>query len=416
MITATTPYELDSNFPNLEGINRYERAVRILDHQRSIKRVNAHQYSVRSQQGIGEYVVTIKDGQYKCNCPDCIINNCECKHIIAVKEFIRRNDLARHERRNENPTADTRDWNAYTLAQKSEYELFPIYLRQLVDLIAEPERKITAHSGRKPTPLSDKVFMAVSKVASMLSSRRAFGEIADAVDSNLLPKEYSYNAVNVFLSNPENTPLLRELVRMSAYPLKNIEKSFAVDSSGFGTYQYGDWMPNKWEGVKRQHTFVKAHIICGVMSNIITDAVVTDSTVGDSKVLPQLVEGTTGRFKADEVLADAGYMSNDNYDAIQKCGAKGFIEFKDNVTGAGSPAWREAVVRFITKQEEFYKAYNKRNNVETTFNSIKTKYQEKVKSKTTNAQINELYCKIIAYNISVVIRMAHSDNIEVMFK
>jgi transposase len=48
--------------------------------------------------------------------------------------------------------------------------------------------------------------------------------------------------------------------------------------------------------------------------------------------------------------------------------------------------------------------YHKRSNVETTFSSIKKKLGETLKSKNKTAQINELLCKIIAYNITVLIQ------------
>ena len=411
VITPQTPYELNPEFPNLAGFNRMERAMAILAHPHSIKKVAPKTYTIKSQAGFVSYVVKEENDRFTCTCPDHLLNHTECKHILALKEYLKQKELDLHARRAENPRAI--DWSNYTLAQKNEGELFPIYLKQLVDLIDEPET--APRRGRKSVPLADNVFCAVSKVASQLSSRRAYKTVVDAEKANLIERQYNYNGVNIFLNREDITPLLRELLRMSAAPLAQIEDKFAIDASGFGTYQYGDWCANK-HGTKREHTFVKAHVACGVMSNIITDAVVTDSSVGDMNVLPTLVEGTAGRFDTREISADAGYASNKNYEAIQKAGAVGYIAFKGNTTGKGCPAWRDAFTRFVMNRAEFEKHYNLRNNVETVFSSIKAKYQEKLKSKNTVAQINELYCKLIAYNISVVIRMAHTDDIEVMFR
>ena len=47
--------------------------------------------------------------------------------------------------------------------------------------------------------------------------------------------------------------------------------------------------------------------------------------------------------------------------------------------------------------------YHKRSNVESTFGAIKKKFGESVKSKNRTAQENELLCKLIAYNITVLI-------------
>jgi hypothetical protein len=43
------------------------------------------------------------------------------------------------------------------------------------------------------------------------------------------------------------------------------------------------------------------------------------------------------------------------------------------------------------------------SNVETTFFAIKAKFSATLKSKNQTAQVNELLCKLIAYNITVLI-------------
>ncbi len=51
--------------------------------------------------------------------------------------------------------------------------------------------------------------------------------------------------------------------------------------------------------------------------------------------------------------------------------------------------------------------YHKRSNVESTIGAIKKKLGESLKSKNLVAQKNELLCKIIAYNITVLIQHMH---------
>ena len=59
--------------------------------------------------------------------------------------------------------------------------------------------------------------------------------------------------------------------------------------------------------------------------------------------------------------------------------------------------------------------YHKRSNVESTFGAIKQKFGETLRSKNTTAQINELLCKIIAYNITVLIHEMFEHGIVVDF-
>jgi len=70
----------------------------------------------------------------------------------------------------------------------------------------------------------------------------------------------------------------------------------------------------------------------------------------------------------------------------------------------------------ILKQEKFLQYYHKRSNVESTFAAIKKKFGETLKSKNKVAQENELLCKFIAYNLTVVIREMHELGINPDFQ
>lgn len=82
-----------------------------------------------------------------------------------------------------------------------------------------------------------------------------------------------------------------------------------------------------------------------------------------------------------------------------------YIPFKKNFSGKtrGSYLWKKAYHYFQFHKEEFLEHYHKRSNVESTFAAIKKKFGESVKSKNRIVQENELLCKIIAYNITVLI-------------
>jgi len=70
---------------------------------------------------------------------------------------------------------------------------------------------------------------------------------------------------------------------------------------------------------------------------------------------------------------------------------------------------------FQLNQEEFYQHYHKRSNAETTFYMLKTKFGDKLKSKSFIAQKNELLCKAIAHNIVMLIHETHELGINPNF-
>lgn len=94
-----------------------------------------------------------------------------------------------------------------------------------------------------------------------------------------------------------------------------------------------------------------------------------------------------------------------NLQLIDSFGGTPYIPFKKNATGRseGSALWKKTFHYFQLHKDEFMKHYHKRSNVESTFAAIKKKFGESVKSKNRIAQENELLCKIIAYNITVLI-------------
>lgn len=122
-------------------------------------------------------------------------------------------------------------------------------------------------------------------------------------------------------------------------------------------------------------------------------------------------------FDVNRVTADKGYLSRKNYDLRTTHNIEVFIPFKSNTTGKqrGSKAWFDAYYFFKTNEDEFMKRYHERSNVESTFGAIKRKFGDSLKSKNYTAQVNELYCKIIAYNITMVIQEMYLRDIDVCF-
>jgi len=134
--------------------------------------------------------------------------------------------------------------------------------------------------------------------------------------------------------------------------------------------------------------------------------IITDEHAADCTQFPELLKNTSGHFIINEVSADPAYSSRNNHDIVDELGGKPFILFKKNATGKarGSKQWNRAFHYFQLHKDEFLEHYHKRSNAESTFSAIKMKFSETLKSRNHTAQVNEMLCKIIAYNITVLIR------------
>ena len=81
-------------------------------------------------------------------------------------------------------------------------------------------------------------------------------------------------------------------------PLKTVEQDFAVDSSGMSTSNFGRWIDVRFGNAKiiDKRKWVKVHLMCGVITNIVTSVIVTDANAGDSPYLKPMTKTTTKNF------------------------------------------------------------------------------------------------------------------------
>ena len=393
-------YEIYSGIGSEDMTPRHEKALKILENKDAVKEVDDKVYTVESQTGYGLYRVE-DTGEWKCNCPDYITRGSQCKHVLAVRYYLEiQGDTVSGLVSERVPLTNKQAWSAYNQAQIQEIELFDKLLKELCNTIPETEQ----HMGRPKLSLPDQVFCAVQKAYSQLSSRRAHTLFRRAEDNGQLSHAPHFNQVSKTLLRRGTTHVLQELIRLSALPLASLETDFAIDSSGFRCSTFGSYCSSK-HGTKRQHNWIKAHICSGVKTNIVTDATITKGNANDSPHFEGLVRNTADGFAINEISADKAYSSRANLETVNDVGATPYIPFRKNTRAraCGSSMWKKMFHYFQLYREDFDEHYHKRSNVETTFGAIKAKFGETLKSKKWVAQANELLCKILAYNITVLI-------------
>lgn len=386
---------------------RQERG-RLLARDRRIKALAGETWTVPSQsEGTGSYVVNVLAGT--CSCPDYEVRRAKCKHMWAV-EFVRTVETApdgsQMVTESVKVTRKTyaQDWPNYNAAQCAEKATVQRLLRDLCDGIVTPP-----HPGRGPKPiaLADAVYAMVLKVFVGMSARRATTDVRACADDGHISRAPSYNSILASFEKPEMAPLLMMLVQDSAAPLAAVETKFAIDSTGFGTSVYRRWFDAKYGKEMQEHTWLKAHAMVGVTTNVITAVTVTDSTGNDSPELPALLAATAQRFQIAEVTADKAYLSHANLAAIEAVGAVPYVPFKSNSRSDGSAAWRRMWGLFMYRQTEFLQHYHQRSNVESTFSAVKRKFGGAVRSKRLDAQANEVLCKVLCHNLSCLVHAIH---------
>lgn len=380
-------------------------------------KMNGYKWVVPSQSSNKEYDVVLRLDKSTCTCQDFLGRGLKCKHIFAVEITLTKTVD------NQGNTTITQtkritykqDWANYRLAQTQEGRLFKELLKDLVQNVSEPTRKEGA--GRPKVSLQASLYCAIDKVYSMQSSRRAHSRYQDAEEKAQITKAPSYNVINILLEREDTTPILKELLHITAMPLKSIETKFSPDSTGFRTTQFNEYCKEK-HNTKKEHKWIKCHAISGNKTNVITDAIITPENGADSPQFIPLVQETANMgFDMQEISADKAYNSIANYNAVKEVGGIAYIPYKSNITamsntGNKARLWRKMFYYFKLNQEDFLMHYHNRSNVETTFFSVKTKFGDCLKNKTFTSQTNEVLCKLIAYNITVLISAMFELKIE----
>src|SRR5260370_14488944 len=314
-------------------------------------------YEVPSQSGPGAYLVNLASGELACTCPAYEERQKACKHVYAVAYTVVQQENADGSVTVTETVTVARqrktypqNWTAYNAAQTNEQDKFQELLRDLCAGIPEPH---VQRRGRPSVPLADAIFAAAFKVYSGFSGRRFMSDLRESHKRGMISRVPHYNSIFNYLEDDGLTPILVNLIRQSSAPLAGVEVDFAVDSSGFSTSRFTRWYDHKYGALRTKADWVKAHVICGVRTHIITAIEIGEKTAGDSPFLAPLVKTTAKMFSIFEVSADKAYVSDKNTNSIASFNATPFIPFRSNVKGNGSVLWEHLYHYFMFNKAEF---------------------------------------------------------------
>jgi transposase len=362
-------------------------------------------------------LVDARSGMWLCSCaPSPTASSERCDHVWAVHFTIEAQGSPEavgeptHRRTYSQP-----DWRTYRKGLEGENRWFEPLLLQLLETVQEPARP-PGRAGRPRTPIREALFITMTKAHEVESLSAVHGRLSGLAAQGKISGTTNYSLPARILGREDLTPVLLQLVRDSAKPMIPFELggTLAIDSSGFTTSVFGAYLTETHEP-DRRHEFVKAHCAVGTRTHIVTDVVVTEQNHADSPEFAGLLERTIASgFHFSTVVADKAYLSRAHYALGAALGLRVLIDFRSN-TGPkpkGVPAWREAWHLKHDDPEEFGRGYHQRSNVESTFSSIKRRQRESLFSRRPVARRNELICKILVHNLTVVIQKMYEREID----
>lgn len=310
----------------------------------------------------------------------------------------------------------SQDWKAYNGAKTNEDTWFKRLLRELLLLaIEEPTHK----QGRKGYSQQDKIFCMAIKIYYKSDLRKTESILKELKNLHLIQKVPCFKSIDNFFNQQEFNEILDKLILISALPLANLEKTGAIDSTGFTTSQFEKWFEYKW-GQKqgKERVWRKLHACTGCKTNIFLTAKVTEKTEADAKAFYDVVGDKPKYFDMQDIVADKAYLSREILKFLHDLGLNPYIPFKKNSIGnpKGVSIWRKMFDEFKYNNEEFMNKYHQRSNVETNFHMLKKRFGNNCATKTITAQINEIKTKVLCHNICVLIQEIWENNIHIDFQ
>lgn len=325
------------------------------------------------------------------------------------------------------------DMHAYNFAHANEAKLFRIYV---IDFIEKRVRKLFPDLRlENPYPryeekqklkqgrgdylnLRDGLFMLIDKCSF---GKMSFAKYADTIMPTLEKDGFIKNAISPdafskFIRDSNILELLEKMSYESAIEMREFERVFAMDGTGFNSQKKGDYYANKHHKSKETEWY-NLEALTGVRSGmIVCSSIYFKYTSSERESSIPVIKGAQDLgYKVEELLGDKLYAVKEYRKIIHDMGVERYYcEFPKNYnppTDNDHSVWAKQYREWQDNSEEFYAHYHKRSKVESVFGAIKKRCSENLSSLSYDACVKELYGKIIYYNLCCMIKQAFVNGI-----
>ena len=286
----------------------------------------------------------------------------------------------------------TTNWSEYNASLKARGSL-TVWLDKEMQWLAQPNGK----RGRNQT-FSDAAIQFCLSIKCLFGQplRQSLGMV-----QSLLKLAHLDWPVPDFSTVSRRQRLLRVQLsyRPSTSPLHLL-----VDSTGIKFLGEGEWKRKK-HGAEYRRQWRKVHLGIDAQTLEIRAIEVTDNSVGDAPMLPELMAQIPAAEPVASVSADGAYDTRACHEAIAQRGAAAIIPPRKNAQlwksqSAGAKVRNEAVLackRLGRRIWKVWSGYHRRSLVETKMYCFK-RLGERVMARTFERQVVELHVRVALLN------------------
>jgi len=414
---------------------RLKRALELVAQKGSVAPYrDAYTYKVRSQRGGGFYHVEERAGLWHCDCADAALTR-PCVHVLAV--LLTRGIIPHPDEETDEPAKREASGVDHAAIRRAELAIghhLPRLAFRLFEQLPQPPPRIGP--GRPPLSQTDSLLSALLWSINGRNMRREQETRDRLMAEGILGRHVACNSVSRVLTDAETTPLLENALRLTREPFTALDSdaspltlsvvgdTFAVDSTGFTPSRQGHYAAERQRqrdkrkartGPAEPMPWLKAHLMVSTRAHFITSARITGSTnqngekTGDPSLFPPLMAETAATFPVGVVVGDSAYTNRAIVEQVTSLSATPIFKPKSNMVTQqrGVSGWGDMIAFFTVHRAEFDALYHRRVQVETVNSAIKRRFGESLRSRTSTSRRNELLCRLIAYNLVVMIQQVH---------
>lgn len=238
------------------------------------------------------------------------------------------------------------------------------------------------------------------------SYRRTQSELKLLQSIGIIEKIIPRTTLNDYYNQEEIKNILEKLITLTATLFTEQEDTLILDSTWLGLKMYAGGHIKVYRSHKTPNLEKCRKIHTAILKNskMIAVAITTIGTANDNPLFKKIILKATKNFNIKTVLADAGYLSKDNYALCQEQGIQAYIDFKKNsvTTRSGSIQWRTRLREYKNNPEKWHEIYRYRPVIEGVFSAIKRKNLNWLRSKKPISQDIELLLKVLVYNLTII--------------
>lgn len=233
-----------------------------------------------------------------------------------------------------------------------------------------------------------------------------------------------FELLKIELPVPDHSTVSRRLAEIEVcLPIKSASqpRHLVIDSTGVKVFGEGEWKV-RTHGASKRRTWRKLHLCVDAATHEIIVAAATENSVSDCQMLPELLAAVEAEI--EQISADGSYDRRKVYDAINQRG----IKRAAIPPRKGARIWqhgnsskqrliRDENLRAVRKMGRAKwkreSNYHRRSLSETAVFRYKTIFTDKLQSRKTDNQFQEMIIKCACLNRMTHLGMPESCKVEV---